>query len=267
MLADAEQAVATIDRRSQFWPTALLVVALAKLLLGRIDEADELFADVSEAGLEVGAVESVIVALAERALLSLERAKWVRAEEFTERGLVLARHARMEEYPTSAFLYAVAARVALYRGQTQRAHELVAHAQRLRPRLTHALPQLAVQTRIELARAYMTMADAAGAETMLREIEAIFRRRPDLGTLEAQVGELRGALKAMRAEAPGASSLTTAELRVLPYLATHLSFAEIGERLFVSRHTVKSHSVAIYRKLNVGSRNAAVERAREIGLL
>ena len=42
---------------------------------------------------------------------------------------------------------------------------------------------------------------------------------------------------------------------------------EIGERLFVSRHTVKSHAMAVYRKLNVSSRNAAVERARELGLL
>ena len=79
--------------------------------------------------------------------------------------------------------------------------------------------------------------------------------------------ELRASLKTMRAHAPGASTLTEAELRLLPYLATHLSFREIGERLFLSRHTVKSHAMAIYRKLNVTSRNTAVERARELGLL
>ena len=71
----------------------------------------------------------------------------------------------------------------------------------------------------------------------------------------------------MRAHAPGASTLTEAELRMLPYLATHLSFREIGERLFLSRHTVKSHAMAIYHKLSVTSRNGAVERARELGLL
>ena len=54
---------------------------------------------------------------------------------------------------------------------------------------------------------------------------------------------------------------------MLPYLATHLSFREIGERLYLSRHTVKSHAMAIYRKLNVTSRNGAVERAGELGLL
>ena len=66
---------------------------------------------------------------------------------------------------------------------------------------------------------------------------------------------------------PGSSTLTEAELRLLPYLATHLSFREIGDRLFVSRHTVKSHAMAVYRKLNVSSRSAAVERARQLGLI
>jgi LuxR family maltose regulon positive regulatory protein len=111
------------------------------------------------------------------------------------------------------------------------------------------------------------MVDAGGAETMMREIDALLRRQPDLGTLPGQAEELRARLKTMRADAPGASTLTEAELRLLPYLATHLSFREIGERRYVSRHTVKSHAVAVYRKLNVSSRNGAVERARELGLL
>jgi LuxR family maltose regulon positive regulatory protein len=68
-------------------------------------------------------------------------------------------------------------------------------------------------------------------------------------------------------DAPGASTLSEAELRVLPYLGTHLSFRQIGERLYVSRHTVKSHAIAVYRKLNVNSRDAAVDRAHELGLL
>ena len=163
--------------------------------------------------------------------------------------------------------YALAARVALHRGEAERADELLARAQRLRPRLTYALPYLSVQTRLELARAYLTIADAGGAETMLREIGALLRRQPDLGTLLPEVEELRSSLETMRTNAPGASTLTEAELRLLPYLATHLSFREIGERLYVSRHTVKSHAMAVYRKLNVNSRNGAVERAGDLGLL
>jgi LuxR family maltose regulon positive regulatory protein len=65
----------------------------------------------------------------------------------------------------------------------------------------------------------------------------------------------------------GATSLTTAELRLIPLLSTHLSFPEIGERLHVSRHTVKTQAMSVYRKLGVSSRSGAIERAHEVGLL
>jgi LuxR family maltose regulon positive regulatory protein len=62
-------------------------------------------------------------------------------------------------------------------------------------------------------------------------------------------------------------SLTGAELRLLPYLATHLTLAEIASRLSLARSTVKAHAHAIYRKLDASSRSEAIERAVEIGLL
>jgi ATP/maltotriose-dependent transcriptional regulator MalT len=62
-------------------------------------------------------------------------------------------------------------------------------------------------------------------------------------------------------------SLTAAELRVLPLLATHLSAPEIAAELFVSVHTVKSQQASLYRKLETSSRSQAVTRARQLGLL
>ena len=64
-----------------------------------------------------------------------------------------------------------------------------------------------------------------------------------------------------------AMSLTGAELRLLPYLATHLTIPEIATRLFISRNTVKTEAVSIYRKLSASSRSEAIERAVEVGLL
>jgi LuxR family transcriptional regulator, maltose regulon positive regulatory protein len=78
--------------------------------------------------------------------------------------------------------------------------------------------------------------------------------------------ELRATLDRVTAEPEGASSLTAAELRLLPLLATHLSLGQIGERLFVARSTVKDQVTSIYRKLRVSSRREAVERFRELGL-
>ena len=267
MRADAELALELLAPGSRGRPHALVLLGVSRLLTGEIDQADDLFADAVEAGLELGTAEEVAVALGERAAIAVGRGEWVQAEELAHRALAGIRRSRMEDYPSSALVYAVAARVALRRGEAQRVDELLSRAQRLRPQLTYAMPWISVQTRLELARAYLTMADAGGAETMLRELAVLLRRQPDLGTLPAEVQEVRSSLQTMRAQAPGASTLTEAELRVLPYLATHLSFREIGERLFLSRHTVKSHAMAIYHKLSVTSRHDAVERAGALGLL
>jgi LuxR family maltose regulon positive regulatory protein len=70
-----------------------------------------------------------------------------------------------------------------------------------------------------------------------------------------------------RASVIGSSSLAEAELRLLPRLATHHSFREIGEQLHVPPHTVKMQAIAIYRKLGVSSRSQAIQRAQHLGLL
>ena len=96
----------------------------------------------------------------------------------------------------------------------------------------------------------------------------LLKRRPDLGTLVGEAESLRARLAQERgASVPGASALTAAELRLLPLLSTHLSFPEIGRELFLSPHTIKSHSKSIYRKLDASTRDQAVTRARELGLL
>jgi LuxR family transcriptional regulator, maltose regulon positive regulatory protein len=138
---------------------------------------------------------------------------------------------------------------------------------RLRPQLTFAIPWLAVQVRVELARVYLALADPAGARTVLREADEVVRRRPDLGAVGAQVLRVRASLRSIPATAPGVSTLTSAELRLLPLLTTHLTFRKIGERLSLSRHTVKAQAISVSQRLNVSSRGEAVARAREMGLL
>jgi LuxR family maltose regulon positive regulatory protein len=65
----------------------------------------------------------------------------------------------------------------------------------------------------------------------------------------------------------GPSTLTRAELRVLRFLPSHLSFREIATRLHVSANTVKTQAHAVYRKLDASSRSEAVARARDVGLI
>ena len=61
--------------------------------------------------------------------------------------------------------------------------------------------------------------------------------------------------------------LTAKELEVLGHLAQLLNTEEIAATMFISVNTVRTHVRNILRKLDVNRRNAAVRRARELGLL
>jgi LuxR family transcriptional regulator, maltose regulon positive regulatory protein len=67
--------------------------------------------------------------------------------------------------------------------------------------------------------------------------------------------------------ASGGEALTRGETRVLRYLPTNMSARKIGEELYLSANTVKTHQRHLYHKLGAHSRHEAVEQARAIGLL
>jgi ATP/maltotriose-dependent transcriptional regulator MalT len=158
-------------------------------------------------------------------------------------------------------------RLAIHRGDVPRARDDLARARRLGAGLTWALPHLAVQIRLELARNHLALTDAAAARTVLREVDDLLARRPRLGILRDQAAALRVQLDAMREAAVGTASLTAAELRLLRLLGTHFSFREIGTQLRLSQHTVKSQAMSIYRKFGISSRSEAIRHARDLGLL
>jgi LuxR family maltose regulon positive regulatory protein len=103
---------------------------------------------------------------------------------------------------------------------------------------------------------------------MLTDADRAIRGVPGAVTLETWLEQLWAQLDGPSAPASVlTASLTTAELRILRFLPTHLSFREIAERIFVSANTVKTQANAIYRKLDVSCRSDAVTRARQLGLL
>jgi LuxR family transcriptional regulator, maltose regulon positive regulatory protein len=264
MRTDADEAVQKFTAVNTMMPVALLCQALARILSDDPDGSDALLEDTVRIAEEVGAHEVQADALCERSLLAMANGDWSRAETLAAQARDALRPIGMESLLASAVL----ARAAVHRGDFAAARRELVSAQRLRPLLTYAIPHLAVQARIQLIHVHLAFADIAGARTLMREIEEILKRRPGLGTLVDEALELRARLSAERGPAaPGMSSLTTAELRILPMLATHLSFPEIGAEMFLSPHTVKSQAMSIYRKLGASSRNQAVIRSRELGLL
>ncbi len=132
---------------------------------------------------------------------------------------------------------------------------------------TYMVPNVAVRLRLQLASVYLALSEPTTAHHLLREVDDILRHRPALGTLVQETERLRARVSVVPAAGLGASPLTHAELRVLPYLQTHLTFAQIADRLYISRNTVATHVHAIYRKLAVSSRDEAVRRATAAGVL
>lgn len=266
-LSDAELAERLIPPGSPWLPPAALMLGVTCLLTGNQERADQVLSHAVDIALDDGALPAASIALAERALIAIERGEHATARSLAERACEMVEQGRLEDMAANTLVFAVAGRTAVQAGDVPRATALVREAQRLRPSLTYALPYIAVQSRLELIRVLLAVADAPGARTVLREVDDILYVRPDMGTLRPRAEELRAHLDRMPSGAIGASSLTAAELRLLPLLQTHLTFRGIGERLFVSPHTVKTQAISIYRKLGVTSRADAIRQAFELGLL
>lgn len=268
MRADAALALEELGPSSFWRPPALLFLGAGVLFEGDLERAQQLFEETAESATGSGAVYAGLVAHSELAILALDRKDPARAEVELAQAREFLENQPIEDYVPAALHLAANARLALESGQTASARKLLVSAMRLRGYLSRAIPWFGVQTRLELARAHLNLADVDGARTLIREADDVIRHRPSLGTLAQQITELRTQLANVSGVGSGwASTLTAAELRLLPLLTTHLSFREIAERLFVSRNTVKSQAISVYRKLNASSRSEAIERAIELGLV
>jgi LuxR family maltose regulon positive regulatory protein len=267
MLANTESALAELPPEHPWHPWALVVNGAAHMLLGEDDRADRVLATAAEASDRLGRAESRALALSERSLLAARHDE-EEAETLALEARRLIEDGELDAYATSALDLAATARALLRHGQWDEARRQLTITQRLAPSLTHAIPWLSVQVRLELGHAYVTLRDRDGARRLLAEAQEILRLRPSLGVLGEEIARLEAEIDAMpEAVSGGRSGLTGAELRLLPLLSTHLSFREIGERLFVSRNTIKTQAISVYRKLGVSSRSDAITRAGELGLV
>jgi LuxR family maltose regulon positive regulatory protein len=266
MRTDARASLAELTPSSPYRATMLFTEGMSHLLDGNLDEADPILALAREDAERLGALPLAAMILAERCIVAAERNDSGQVAFLAGQALAIVDEGGFEHYWTSALVYAWAARSALASGNLQEARLHAARCARLRPLLAYSIPVAPVQALLGLSRVYLGLGDTGGAEAALRQAEEIFVERPHLGTLLDEARQLRGTLDRVVADAVGASSLTAAELRLLPLLATHLSLGQIAERLYVARSTVKDQTTSIYRKLRVSSRREAVERFRELGL-
>ena len=231
-LLDGDLALEQLAPASPWMPAALVLRGMAHALLGATEGAtDDLTAAVADAR---GATQPVTLAHAQLALLAAGQGKWNEAGPAARAALELVEAADLSEYSSSALIYVAVARVAIHEGRHEDARAAITSAHRLRPLLDYGLPWLTVQVGLELARAHIALAEAGPARTVLAEVERVLELRPDLGVLVEDARELQRLVAATSGpDGAWAMSLTGAELRLLPYLATHLTFPGIASRLFI----------------------------------
>jgi len=268
MVADAETGLAGLPRESLLRPTALLLLGSAHVLLGENERGDTFLRSAADEAERLGSRDTRMVAISERSLIASARDDPAAAQALALQAQELVDHAHADEYVTSAIALAVAARAELRHGRWDQARAHLAEAERVRPLLAQGLfPWLTLQAELELARAYLALGDAR-AHGLVEELCDLVRSHPHVGVLADQVAALATDVDAMPEHGKGAAvGLTGAELRLLPLLSTHLSFREIGEALFVSRNTIKTQAISVYRKLGVSGRSDAIDRAEALGLV
>jgi LuxR family maltose regulon positive regulatory protein len=232
------------------------------------DVAVEVLTEGAEEAAVLGAPAMEAYCTAMLALIAYSEGDPARAASLARRARQVAVDHRLERAPGMAVVSAMSALGAASLGDAQAALADW-HLARAQLALLKDLSGWAnVQTRVALAHTSVLLGDRIGAETLLREAHEFLVRQPDATRAHRQVAKLEELVGHLRRHSSiGSSALTTAELRVLHYLPTNLSLAAIGDRLYVSRYTVKTHCASIYRKLNVSSRSEAVESARDVGLL
>ena len=267
MLRDAESALTELPAKSIWRPRALLAQGAALAVLGRLDRADHALAEAAALAAEAGLVDTEVLALGERVLVACELDDHAAADGLETELQDVVEPGGVAGHPAQALAHATHARAQLRHGRWNEARAAVTAARESVRHVTDALPWLAVQVRLELAHALVTLRDTDAAGELLDEARELLDRLPNLGTLAEQAEELQRELDLTpEPERVHRTGLTPAELRLLPLLATHLSFREIAQQLFVSRNTIKTQAISVYRKLGVSSRSEAVAEAQRLGL-
>lgn len=179
-------------------------------------------------------------------------------EEIRDRGLTEMSHV--------AAVFSAQALLDAHRGDHASSTESAAHASELLERADELHSRSHLFHNLVLADAAMRRSDWKAAARHLRIAKNRLPHEPDAVVLRDRHAQLAQRY-ASRHDHGVVLELTSAEQRVLEQLASHRTLSEIGEYLFVSRNTVKTHTMAIYRKLFVSGRSDAIKRAVELGLI
>jgi LuxR family maltose regulon positive regulatory protein len=261
---DAAAAYQQLPDDSAWRSVCRLIEGVARHLSGDRRDARSLLEEGARRG-AAGVPHIYTLCLAQLALLALDEDDLEGAALASDRSLASADHHGLNEYPTSALLFAVGGLVSVLRGRSADASRAVKRANQLLETLSDLSPWYEAEARLAVARTLVLLDDIPAARAQLADAGRFLARVRDAPVLDDW------SQRAWRESDPATAierwPLTPAELRLLHFLPTHLGFRQIAEQLVVSANTVKTQARAIYRKLGVSSRAEAVVCAEAAGLI
>jgi LuxR family maltose regulon positive regulatory protein len=206
-------------------------------------------------------------ALSGMALVAVELGRQSKAQEFAQAATVLATRSGFAAVPQSGLAHIAMGAVYAARGQLLQARSELEPVLESRRRLFGISPWPTLELLLLLARVRLDLGDRADAAELAAEAKDVLTALPDdTEALAARLAELDRRIAGRPRVASLAEPLTEREVAVLRLLGGSLSLREIGQELYVSANTVKTHTQAIYRKLGVSTRHDAVEQGRQLGL-
>jgi LuxR family maltose regulon positive regulatory protein len=216
-----------------------------------------------EEGNQLGAA----YALGYQALIDASAGRLEAAEEAADAALGEGTEPGFAQHFVLTIAHLAQAELNKARGHAAAAEEHAARALELSRRGAGRLELAAAL--IALAEARQAGGDVGAAGELLAEASELLDRCPDPAGLAGRLGDASRRFARPRRSRDLAlrDELSDRELAVLRLLPSSLSAREIGNELFVSLNTVKTHIKAIYRKLGATSRDDAVERGRQLHLI
>ena len=256
-----------LPRDSGFRAAAFYNEGVALTLTRRFHDGQASLQEAERLGRALGVPVIEANALAWQGLLAMLADDWARGAPLIAGAGDLVRRHRLDRLATSATAITALALGQAARGNRDEALVTLSTARRLTGQVSRIAPWFAVAGPLVQARAAILLGDGALARSLCSEAKD--HMRPDLTDtlLNDLLTGTEAMLQTMRAEGVSAAALTAAEFRVLQFLPSRLTFQQIGEHLFLSQTTIKTHAQAIYRKLGASSRDEAVARAQALGLV
>lgn len=242
---------------------AALIEAVAVHLSGAVPDSRPMF---EQAEFETRGVPSAhAVVLAHLAMNSLSHNDGRAADELREALDEIDQHGA-SRFRAIVFVYCVKSLADARAGALDASAQASLHAESLLDGVDGIHFRAQIHHRLVLADAAIGRGDWTTADRLVRVASSRLSFEPDAVLLHEWTRRLRQRCAA-HSGLVRRVDLTAAEQRVLEKLASHYTLGEIADHLYVSRNTVKTHTVSIYRKLVVSGRSEAVERANELGLL